>query len=143
MFRINWKVSLMRAFKRISFDEVFAAARIMWVDKSTADKIAENAVEVIERTQKKKSVFYNGKTSRGLISGLFYLLSYRFDSVKKQRELAWRLGTSDVTVRTSYRQWLSEFPDLFSDVIAKFEANKELRYFVLIDLKQKLEAKVS
>jgi transcription initiation factor TFIIIB Brf1 subunit/transcription initiation factor TFIIB len=143
MFRINWKVCLMRAFKRLSFDEVFAAARIMWVDKSTADKIAENAVEVIERTSREEINFYNGKTSRGLISGLFYLLSYRFDSVKKQRELAWKLGTSDVTVRTSYRQWLSEFPDLFSDVIAKFEANKELRYFVLINLKQKLEAKVS
>jgi transcription initiation factor TFIIIB Brf1 subunit/transcription initiation factor TFIIB len=122
-------------------EEVFAAARIMWVDRSTADRIAENTVEIINRTQKRKTSFYNGKTSRRLIGGLFYLLSYRFDSVKKQREVAWRLGTTDVTIRTSYRQWLMEFPDLFLDVIAKFAANKELRYFVLIDLKQKLNAK--
>jgi hypothetical protein len=61
--------------------------------------------------------------------------------VKRQRELAWRLGTSDVTIRTSYRQWLQEFPDLFSDVIAKFAQDKELRYFVLLNLKPKQAAK--
>jgi transcription initiation factor TFIIIB Brf1 subunit/transcription initiation factor TFIIB len=127
-------------FRRISTQEIFAASHTVWSDK-TADKIAQNAIEIIDYAHQKRFAFFNGKTSKGIVGGLFYLLSYRYDVVKRQRELAWRLGTSDVTIRTSYRQWLQEFPDLFSDVIAKFAQDKELRYFVLLNLKPKQAAK--
>ncbi len=124
--------------KRIRPDEIFAAAHTVWFDKNTADKVAQSAIEIIEYTHQKRFAFYNGKTSKGIVGGLFYLLGYRYNVVKRQRELAWKLGTSDVTIRTSYRQWLQEFPDLFTDVIAKFTEDKELRYFVLLNLKQKV-----
>ncbi len=65
-------------------------------------------------------------------------MSYRYDSVKKQRELADRLGTSDVSIRTNYRQWLEEFPDLFLDVIGKFATDGSLRYYVLLNLKPRI-----
>lgn len=41
-----------------------------------------------------------------------------------------------MTVRTSYRSWLKEFPDLFLDVIGKFAEHSNLRYFVLLELGQ-------
>jgi hypothetical protein len=57
--------------------------------------------------------------------------------VKKQIELACKIGTTDVTIRKYYRQWLISFPDLFGDVIGKLAQHESLKYFVLLDLKQK------
>ena len=71
------------------------------------------------------------------MGGLFYLLGFRYNDVKKQIELACKLGTTDVTIRKSYREWLVSFPDLFADVIGKLAQHESLRYFVLLDLKQK------
>jgi hypothetical protein len=122
--------------KRISPEEITAAAYLIWKDPSTANKIAQSAIQTINQTHKRKFTFYNGKKSRTLVSGLFYLLGYRYDAAKKQRELAWKLGTSDVTVRASYREWLEEFPDLFLDVIGKFAQDNNLRYFVLLNLQR-------
>ncbi len=123
-------------FKRISPEEISAAAHLIWKNPTTADKIALNAIQTINQTHKRKFAFYNGKKSRTLVGGLFYLLGYRYNAVKKQRELAWKLGTSDVTVRASYREWLAEFPDLFVDVIGKFAQDNNLRYFVLLNLQR-------
>ena len=127
----------MSILKRIPFEEVLAAAHTVWADKSTAVKIALETVEIISRVYKRKFMFINGKSSKGLVGGLFYLLGYRHSVVKKQYEIADKLGTTDVTIRNSYRQWLMEFPDLFLDVIAKFAKDDNLRYFVLLDLEQK------
>ena len=127
----------MSTLKRIQFEEVLAAAHMVWADKSTAVKIALETVEIISRVYKRKFMFINGKSSKGLVGGLFYLLGYRHSVVKKQFEIADKLGTTDVTIRNSYRQWLMEFPDLFLDVIAKFAKDDKLRYFVLLDLEQK------
>ena len=63
-------------------------------------------------------------------------MGFRFDDVKKQSQLAAKLGTSEVTTRKSYREWLTDFPDLFVDVIGKLAKDNNMKYFVLIDLKQ-------
>ncbi len=81
-----------------------------------------------------KFSFFSGRRSTWIVGGLLYLLSYRYDSVKKQNELADVLGTTDGTIRDSYRLWLKTFPDLFMDVIGKFANDEKLRYFVRIDL---------
>jgi hypothetical protein len=120
--------------KRISPEEISAAAHLVWKDSSVADKIALNAIQTITQTYKRKFAFYNGKKSRTLVSGLFYLLGYRFNVVRKQRELAWKLGTSDVSVRTSYKDWLEAFPDLFTDVIGNLAQDSIHRYSVLSNL---------
>lgn len=127
----------MSILNRISPKEVAAAAHAIWPDKSTADKIASSTVEIINKTHKRKFSFFNGKSSKSLVGGLFYLLGFRYDKIKKQRELAWRLGTTDVTIRTSYRQWLEEFPDLFLDIIGKLGEHDSLRYYVLLNPKMK------
>jgi hypothetical protein len=123
---------------RISPEEVCIASRTVWFDKQTANRIAEDALEIIAKTHKRKLSFFNGKTSRGLVGGLFYLLGYKYDVVKNQKELADRLGTTDVTIRASYRNWLEAFPDLFLDIIGKLAQDQNLRYYVLTDLKRKM-----
>jgi hypothetical protein len=128
----------MSLLNRIPTEEVLAAANSLWEDKALANKVAFEAVQIINQTYKRKFAFYNGKRSGCLVGGLFYLLGYRYDSVKKQNELADCLGTTDVSVRLSYRKWLETFPDLFTDVIGKFAAHKDLRYFILIDLKKSM-----
>jgi len=95
-----------------------------------------DACKIINQIGKRKRGFFNGKSAKRIIGGLFYLLSFRHDAIKKQRDLADQLGTNDVTIRASYRQLLKEFPDLFMDIVGKFAADDSLRYFVFLDLKQ-------
>ena len=127
------RVSLLR---RISFSEISVAAHAIWWDKSIADTIALETTRIINQTYARKFVFFNGKSSKCLIGGLFYILSYRYDAAKKQKEIANQLDTSEVTIRASYRKWLETFPDLFLDVIGKFSTKTTLRSFVLLDLKK-------
>jgi len=129
------RVSLLR---RIPLDEISFAAHAVWYDKSIADKITSETMRILNQTYARKFVFFNGKSSKSIVGGLFYLLSYRYNAIKKQNELANQLGTTDVSIRVSYRKWLETFPDLFLDVIAKFASISALRSFVLLDLKQSL-----
>ncbi|MGO8805308.1 MAG: hypothetical protein ACLQO7_01710 [Candidatus Bathyarchaeia archaeon] len=128
----------MSLLSRIPVDEVSVAAHAVWFDKSIADEITWETVRIINQTYTRKFSFFSGKSSKCLVGGLFYLLGYRYDAIKKQNELADALGTSDVSIRVSYRKWLETFPDLFLDVIGKFGTNSVLRTFVLLDLKQSL-----
>ena len=121
---------------RVSFEELYAAAQLVWADKKIAKKVAVNSYAILNQVYKRKPTFYSGRRATAFVGGLFYLLGFRFDSVKKQNELASKLGTTDVTIRASYRKWLIAFPDLFVDVIGKLAQDSSLKYFVLIDLKR-------
>jgi hypothetical protein len=124
--------------KRLNMDEIFAASHIIWTDTRTADKIAIEANRLVNIAHCRKFSFFSGKSSKCVVGGLFYLLGYRFDAVKNQRQLADKLGTTDVSIRASYRQWMETFPDLFTDVIGKFVQIKDLRTYVLLSLKKTL-----
>ena len=124
---------------RISPEEVETAAKTIWPNHVVAKDISEEAVDILVKTRERKFSFFNGKTTRGLVGGLFYLLGYKFDAVKNQKELADSLGTSDVTIRGSYRNWLEEFPDLFQDVVAKLAQDQNLRWYVLVDFRRKTQ----
>lgn len=128
----------MSILRRIPMDEVSTAAHAIWLNNSIADAIASEAFQIINQTYTRKFSFFSGKSSKCLVGGLFYLLSFRHNTVKRQTELADQLGTTDVTIRLSYRKWLETFPDLFLDVIGKLAADKDLRSYVLLDLKQSL-----
>ncbi len=125
---------------RISTEEVTAAAKTLWLNQTVADAIAKDSIDIVEKTHKQKVSFFAGKTSRGLVGGLFYLLGYKYDSAKNQKELADHLGTSDVTIRTSYRNWLEEFPDFFQDVVGKLALDQNLRWYVLVDYRRKISS---
>ncbi len=122
--------------KRISFEEVSATAHTVWANGAIAENVALDASKIINQISKRKHLFFNGKSSKFIIGGLFYLLSFRHHAIKKQRELADKLGTNDVTIRTAYRQLLKEFPDLFLDILSKFAEDDSLRFFVFLNLKQ-------
>jgi len=92
----------------------------------------------MNQTYIRKFAFFNGKSAKSIVGGLFYILGFRHDAVKKQNELADQLGTTDVSIRVSYRKWLETFPDLFLDVIAKLASITAFQTYVLIDLKQNL-----
>ncbi len=126
--------------ERISFEELLAAAHLVWGDKATAEKIAVNTYSILNHVEKRKKIFYCGRKARALVGGLFYLMGYKYDNVKKQTELADKLGTSDVTIRASYRKWLVDFPDLFVDVLGKMVQDGNLKYFVLMDLRQSMKS---
>ncbi len=125
--------------QRITYEELVAAARIVWSDKEIVHKVASNCYFILNQVEKRKIAFYGGRKARALVGGLFYLMGFRYDSVKKQNELADKLGTTDVTIRVSYRKWLTVFPDLFVDVIGKLAREESLKYFVLIDMKQPVQ----
>ena len=100
---------------RVSREETTLAARTIWVNQEKAD-IAANAIETLVKASAVNLGFLNGKSSRTILGGLFYILGHRFKAVKTQKEIADLLGTSDVSIRESYRSWLNEFPFLFTDV---------------------------
>ena len=120
--------STLSILNRLSSD-VIAAAKTIWSDQVMAEKIASSALEIITIASKRNFAFFSGKSFRGLVGGLFYLLGFRYDAAKKQKALAGQLGTTDVTIRASYRKWLEEFPDLFADVSDKIATNNNLSYF--------------
>jgi hypothetical protein len=132
----------MKAMFRVAPEEVFAAANCIWRDKTTAIRIASDTMAIINIVKAKKSGFFSGRSGKHVVGGLFYLLGCRYGSMKRQKELADALGTSDVTIRDAYRRWLSEFPDLFEDVIDKFAEDSNLKYFVLHNL-NKTENKIA
>lgn len=90
---------------------------MLWPEKSIAEKIIADAVEIISRTCQRNFSFYNGKSIKHILAGLFYSLGFRYDDPKKQREICVVFQITDVTVRAFYKQWLKEFPDMFQDVI--------------------------
>ena len=125
----------MSLFRRISLDEVMTASYDIWINSETANQIARDTVQIINKTYARKFSFFTGKSSKSLLGGLFYLLGYRHNAIKKQREIAVKLGTTEVSIRASYRQWLETFPDLFLDIISKFAQDKDLRTYILLTLK--------
>jgi len=104
------------------------AARAVWVNQETADAIASNAVQILAQASKANPRFFYGKASKCVLGGLFYLLGYRFNEAKTQREIADLLRTTEVSVRKLYKSWLNEFPQLFTDVNVKMSKNRQTDY---------------
>jgi transcription initiation factor TFIIIB Brf1 subunit/transcription initiation factor TFIIB len=128
------------AMERISFDNLLDTAEIIWSNKITVHEVAADAYSILTKVQGRKTTFCSGRRATALVGGLFYLLGFRYNDVKKQNELACKLGTTDVTIRKSYRAWLISFPDLFADIIGKLAQHESLRYFVLLELLQAKQA---
>jgi hypothetical protein len=133
----------MALLDRVSFKDVLDAANVVWFNNPIANEVAAETMSILNMAYHNKPRFFNGKCSRGLVGGIFYLLGFRHDIARKQKEIAFSLGTTEVTVRSSYRQWLQEFSEQFTDIIGKLADDRSLRYFILIDLKSNVQAKAS
>ena len=120
--------------ERISFDNLVGTAQMIWSSETTIHKVAADSYSILTKVQGRKTTFCSGRRATALVGGLFYLLGFRYNDVKKQNDIARKLGTTDVTIRKSYREWLIDFPDLFVDIIGKLAQHESLKYFVLLDL---------
>jgi transcription initiation factor TFIIIB Brf1 subunit/transcription initiation factor TFIIB len=95
------------------------AARAVWVNQEFADDIASNALQILAQASRANLRLFNGKSPKCALGGLFYILGPMFYAPKTQREIADFLCTTEVSVRKSYHDWLSEFPQFFTDTTVK------------------------
>jgi DNA-binding NarL/FixJ family response regulator len=102
--------------KRLSPERVLAAANAVWQNQvSAAAEISAKASKIIQAAYGKTPTFFSGKSEKGILSGLFYQVALNTVNMKTQQEIAVALGTTEVTTRTSCRDWLNCFPELFRD----------------------------
>ena len=106
----------MSLVRRISRIDGITAAYLICGDMQVAIKMVVHAVAIMKKAYTTNSLFFNGKAPRSIIGGLFYLLGFRFYTHANQKKIAYVLGTSDASIRESYRRWLKTFPTAFSDV---------------------------
>ena len=116
--------------KRVTCDATSSAARAVWENPKIADKIAADALHVLAAASKLNLRFFNGKAPKCLLGGLFYLLGFRHGAVRTQREIADFLCTTEASVRTSYKSWLKEFPEFFTDVVVKLPSTASASLFL-------------
>jgi hypothetical protein len=117
--------------ERLSSAQVLSYASVIWRDKqSMAKLIATETSHIIQIVSKRRPTFFSGKSEKGLLCGIFYLLSLKNKALKTQREIARSLNTTDVTLRASYRKWLKGFPDLFSDLRTFLAEDEKIGLFV-------------
>jgi hypothetical protein len=110
--------SLTSIFFRIHCEKITSAARIVWLNQEIADEIASCALQILTKASKQNLRFFCGKAPKCILGGLFYILGYKFNSIKTQREIADFLCTTEDSIRKSYKNWLIEFPQFFTDIKA-------------------------
>jgi hypothetical protein len=113
-------LSLKTMLRRIPVEVAASAARAVWANQETADYVSVEANRILFEAAGIKLRFFNGKSVKCVLGGLFYLLGYRFAATRTQREIADKLCTTEVSVRRSYRNWLIEFPQFFTDIENRF-----------------------
>jgi hypothetical protein len=129
------KIERNHILSRIGQESILAFTQEIWRDQhSAAAKIASEALNVICETYQTNPAFFSGKSAKGILGGLFYLLGHRFSRVKTQKEIARSLNATDMTIRASYREWLKEFPELFQDVNEQIRGTRESGRFSSVDM---------
>jgi len=120
------KIERNHILSRIGQESILSFAQKIWRNQhSAAEKIASEALNVICETYQTNPAFFSGKSAKGIVGGLFYLLGHRYSKVKTQKEIARSLNATEMTIRASYREWLKEFPELFQDVNDKMRRTRE------------------
>ena len=73
---------------RISCETIVLSARAVWVNQEIADNIASDAQQILAKASSIKLRFFNAKTQKCLLGGLFSLSGYRYDAPRTHREIA-------------------------------------------------------
>ncbi len=105
------------------------AATYVWRNQRVAARIATETEIIVAQVYRVNHLFFSSKSFNRIICGLFFLLAYKYNAVMSERKIAEELGTSEVTVRLSYREWLETFPELFKHIVPKLSENVMLRPF--------------
>jgi len=109
---------------RISPEKTLKLAHQVWnEDPATARKIGLESSQIIEEVYRRQPVFFCGRTTTRILSGLFYLLGLRHKSQKSQTAIWSALTGKNKTANTpsiSYRSWIGAFPELFDDLKLDF-----------------------
>ena len=101
------------ANERITDRYIVAFAGKIWQDQpKIAEKIAREASKIIRIVYRSNSIFFSGRSKRGVVAGLFYCLGLSLGSFKTQIEIARSLSTTEMTVRAFSREWPKQFPEL-------------------------------
>ena len=101
------KIERTRILGRIGEDDVISFAQKIWHNQQpVATKIASEALNIISETYQANPTFFGGKSTKGIVGGLFYLLGHQYNSIKTQREIARSLKATEVTIRASYHEWV-------------------------------------
>jgi transcription initiation factor TFIIIB Brf1 subunit/transcription initiation factor TFIIB len=113
--------------RRISCEVTVSAARAVWTNPENADDVASDALQILAKASRANLRFFNGRTPKCLLGGLFYLLGYRYGVTVTQREIADLLCTTEVSVRISYLSWLEAFPQFFTDIAVKMPCRRRIK----------------
>jgi hypothetical protein len=81
-------------------------------DPTTAESLTEETLKIIKTIHLENRIFFSGKSEKGFLSGLFYLIGIKNEAGKTQREITRKLNTNNVTARTFHRDWLNIHPEL-------------------------------
>lgn len=125
--------SLTNIFYRIHCEKITSSARVVWENQETAGDIASNTLQILAKVSKQNLVFFCGKPPKCIHGGLFYILGFRFKEIKTQNEIANFLCTTEVSIRKSYKSWLNEFPQYFTDINAKIEDHVSLNLMIKLN----------
>jgi len=91
---------------RIGKQEILSLAQKIWQSQNqVATEIASETLTVIRERCQTDPTFFSGKSAKGIVGGLFYLLGQQCGSIRTQRQIAIGLNTTEVTIRTSSREW--------------------------------------
>lgn len=102
--------------KRLSNERVLVAAVAVWQNQlSMATDVSTRASKIIQKAYETAPTFFSGRSEKGILSGLFYQLALNTVNMKTQQEIASALGTTEMTIRASFHDWLKCFPDLFKE----------------------------
>lgn len=110
---------------RITPEQVLKFSHKIWSESpDVARKIGIRASEIIELTYQKNPIFCCGKRTNTLLSGLFYLLGFLYESPQTLPQLCLKLKCKEPSARNSYYRWLKAFPKIFSDFQMTFEGSR-------------------
>ncbi len=100
------------------------ACKVWRGQPGAAEAIADEATRIIQIGIERKPIFFSGKSAKGIAAGLFYSLGFVRGCTKTQAEIAKSLETTEMTVRASSRDWLTNFLDLFPTESRKYLSNR-------------------
>lgn len=98
--------------RRLSHDDALYWANKTWEDqRQVVESMASKAIRLVFEAYEENPAFFGSRSRKWILGGLFYLLGQRNGVARTQKQIAKSLDTNEMTIRTSYREWLAQFPE--------------------------------
>ena len=113
---ISRKSSKQIISRRLSYADILECALKTWAgQEQIAKNVANEAVTIICEAYERNPALLGSKSKKWILGGLFYLFGQRYGHPKTQKQIARILNTNEVTVRASCRDWIKNFPELWTN----------------------------